>query len=112
MRMLADNILVDPEKSTERQIGSIHLPDNRTAKQAFARGIVIEIGPGCWLHNGERPPVEMIVGDRILYYHANAAPIVVDRKEMHIVREREVLAILDPDDVKSRVEGESSHASN
>ena len=104
MQMLASNVLVYPEKRTEQKIGSIVLPDNDERAKAFARGTVKEVGPGLFLQNGDRPAVEVIEGDRVLYFKAGAINIVVEKQDMHIIREAEIVAILDQNDVTS--EGE------
>lgn len=98
MKMLANNILVDPEGWPTQKLGLILLPDNNESKAKFARGVVREVGPGLWLHNGTRPPIEVDLGDHILYYKVDAADIVVQGKEMHIIQERCVIAILEPGD--------------
>lgn len=98
MQMRANYILVEPEGWPTQQLGLIVLPDNQEAKAKFARGLVKEVGPGLWLHNGERPPIEVDVGDHVLYFKAGAASIIVQKTEMHIIQEREILAILKPGD--------------
>jgi chaperonin GroES len=112
MKMLANNILVDPEGWPTQKLGSIVLPDNQEAKERFARGVVREVGSGLWLHNGSRPPIEVDIGDHVLYFKAGAAKIVVQEKEMHIVQEREIIAILEPGDFGTVNEGESNDASH
>lgn len=112
MKMRANNILVDPEGWPTQKLGLILLPDNNESKAKFARGVVKEVGPGLWLHNGERPPIEVNVGDHVLYFKAGAASIVVQKTEMHIIQEREILAILEPGDFGELNEGESNDASH
>lgn len=117
MKMLANNILVDPEGWPTQKLGSIILPDNQAAKERFARGIVTEVGPGLWLHNGDRPPIEVSVGDHVLYFKASAAKIVVRNKEMDIIQEREILAILETGDFGDLKEsdhkiGDNTHATS
>lgn len=96
MKMRASHILICPEPWTTRKLGSIHLPDSE--KDKFARGTVQEVGPGLWLHNGDRPPIEVDKGDHVLYFKASAADIVVGGVNMHIVDERQIIAILEPGD--------------
>ena len=110
MEMLANNILVNPEPWTEMKQGSIILPDNQETKIKFARGTVKAIGPGLWLHNGDRPPIEVTPGDHVLYFKASAAKIIVHGREMDIVQERELLAILEIGDFNEAIpnEGESN----
>jgi len=98
MEMRANYVLVNPEPWTEMKLGRIILPDNQEAKAKFTRGVVQKVGPGLWLPNGERPPVEVNEGDHILYFKAGAAKIVVQEREMDIIQEREILAILESGD--------------
>ena len=106
MKMRANYILIETETWVEQKVGSIAIPT--AAKNAFARGIVKGVGPGLFLPNGERPPIEAEVGDHVLYFKASAAGIVVSGQEMHIVQEREILAILEPNDFTD--EGDSDAA--
>lgn len=98
MIMKADYILVKPESWPEQKIGSVLLPDNQEVRKAFSRGTVRGVGPGLFLPNGERPPVEVQSGDHVLYFKAQASPIVVGGENMHIVNERQILAVLEPND--------------
>jgi len=107
MKMLADNILVDPESWPTQKLGRIILPDNNKVKEAFARGVVNNIGPGPVLVlSGKHSPVEVKAGDHILYRKVNAIPIVVNDREMHLVVERDILAILEPNDFGELKESE------
>ena len=96
--MRADYILVDPVPWTEAKLGLIVLPDNSESKKKFAKGTVKEVGPGLWLHSGKRPDIEVSVGDHVLYFKAGAAEINVQERPMHIVQERQILAVLEPGD--------------
>lgn len=107
MKMRANYILVDPESWPQAKIGSIVLPQTDKGK-TFARGTVMEVGPGLFLPNGERPPIEAKPGDHVLYFKASAAGIIVQGKEMHIIQEREMLAVLESNDFNEiKTEGES-----
>ena len=112
MKMLANNVLVDPQGWPTQKLGSIVLPDNQEARAKFAKGLVVAVGPGLWLHNGDRPPIEVSVGDHVLYFKASAAKIVVKKKEMDLVQERVLLAILEPGDfgIFNNDEGDSNAA--
>ena len=93
MRMLANHILVAPLSWPEQRQGRILLPDNHDTRQSFTHGIVQATGPGLFLPNGERPPIEVQPGDHILYYSASGKPFIVQGTEMHLIQEREVIAI-------------------
>lgn len=92
IKPLADRILVEPiEKDTVSPAGII-IPD--TAKEKPQEGKVLAIGPGALGDNGQRNPLEVKVGDRILFSKYAGTEIKQDGKQLYIMRETEVLAIL------------------
>lgn len=101
MRMLADFVLVKPEDRKTVKIGSIVLPDNATVQQAFARGIVERVGPGCYLPYGDQIPPDIEVGDKVLYFKDQAIPIVVEQRDMHIVKERNLIGVFEGEDTEA-----------
>ena len=107
MKMLADNILINPEKWPTKKHGLVIIPD--VAKKVFARGIVVEVGPGIFQAGVQLPP-SFKQGDHVLYYSDSAVPITMDEWEMHIVREPAILGVLEPgefDDTETLTEGPS-----
>ncbi len=96
MKMLANWILVRPEPWTTKKLGSIILPDS--SREHYGRGVVVAKGPGVWLHSGCQIPIEMEVGDHILYFKQAAIEITYKETLMHTIVEKEVLAILKPGD--------------
>lgn len=97
MQMKADNVLVDPEPWTTVKIGLIVVPDN--TKKQYSKGIVKAVGPGpVLLFSGKHSPIEVEVGDHILYHIGGPIPLIVKGKEMHVVREREIIAVLEKGD--------------
>ncbi|KKK93838.1 hypothetical protein LCGC14_2688880 [marine sediment metagenome] len=96
MKMLANNVLVDPEPWTTIKIGLIVIPDGE--KNKFCKGVVREVGPGLWMANGTQCKIEVDVDDHVLYYKAAAVAIAVGGKEMHIIQEREIISILEEGD--------------
>ena len=65
IKPLGDRILVKPIEQEEEKVGGIIIPD--TAKEKPQEGEVIAVGPGKMLENGERQPMSVSVGDKILY---------------------------------------------
>ena len=65
LRPLADRILVKPGEEEEVTRGGIVLPD--TAKKRPREGEVLAVGPGKLLDNGQRAPMEVAVGDVVVY---------------------------------------------
>jgi chaperonin GroES len=72
--------------------GGIIIPD--TAKEKPHEGEVVEVGNGKLLENGDRVPVDVKSGDRILFGKYSGQEIKVDGNEYLIMREDEVLAIV------------------
>ncbi len=93
IRPLHDRILVTRADEMETKHGSIIIPDS--AKEKPHQGTVKGVGSGKLSEKGERFPPEVKVGDRILYGKYSGSEIKVDGEEYLIVREDEILAILD-----------------
>ncbi len=92
IRPLHDRVLIKRIEETESQIGSIIIPD--TAKEKPQQGEVVGVGNGKLLDNGERAPVDVKVGDRILFGKYSGSDIKIEGEEYLIVREDEILGIL------------------
>jgi len=93
VRPLDDRVLVLPEEAEEKTKGGIVLPD--TAKEKPARGHIVAVGIGKLLENGSRVPMSLKVGDRVLYGKYSGSEIKIDGVTHSILRESEVLAVLD-----------------
>jgi chaperonin GroES len=93
IRPLDDRVVVRPEEAEEKTRGGILLPD--TAKEKPARGEVVAVGSGKLLENGTRTPPSLKVGDRVLYGKYSGSEIKVGGVEHSILRESEILAILE-----------------
>jgi chaperonin GroES len=93
---LGDRVVVRPLTDEERGSASasgIIIPDT-AAKEKPEQGIVLAVGPGKWDEAGEkRLPVEVKVGDRIVFSKYSHDEIKVDSKEYFIVAESNVLAV-------------------
>jgi chaperonin GroES len=90
VRPLDDRVVVEPLEAEEKTAGGILLPD--TAKQKPQRGRVIAVGPGKLLDNGSRAALAVGKGDEVLYGRYAGTDIEVDRKEIKILRETDILA--------------------
>ena len=100
MKMFADYILIKPETRTEQKVGSIVLPDIADVNRAFCRGTVEAVGEGLYLQCevATRIPPSMKPGDKVLYFKDQAIPLLVKNRDMHIVRERQVIGVFEPGD--------------
>lgn len=93
IRPLADRVLVKREEPAETVRGGIIIPD--TAKEKPQEGKVVAAGPGRLDDNGKRVPLEVKKGDRILIGKYAGTEVKIDGDEHIIMREEDVLAILD-----------------
>ncbi len=93
LKPLADRILVERLEEKEQVKGGIIIPD--TAKEKPQEGKVIAVGSGKRLENGEIKALDVKVGDRILFGKYSGTEIKLDDKEYLIMREDDVLGILE-----------------
>lgn len=89
---LGDRVVVKPLESGSKTKGGIVLPD--TAKEKPQEGEIVAIGKGKLLENGEIRPLEVKVGDKILYGKYSGTEITLDEQEYLILREEDILAII------------------
>ena len=99
-RPLHDRILVKRLEETETVKGGIIIPD--TAKEKPQEGVVEAVGNGKILENGTKLSLEVKVGDHILFGKYSGSEIKIDGVEHLILREDEVLGILEGESSKSK----------
>ena len=90
---LDDRIVIEVLEADEKTAGGIVLPD--TAKEKPQRGKVTAVGSGRLLKNGKRTPIQLKVGDQILFGKYAGTEVTVNDVEFKILRENEVLARCD-----------------
>ena len=93
VRPLHDRILVKREEEDEARAGSIIIPD--TAKEKPQKGKVVAAGNGKVGDDGKRIPLDVKTGDRILFGKYSGSEVKIDDKEYLILREEDVLAVLE-----------------
>jgi len=86
---LADRVAIRPLEETETMRGGLYIPD--TAKEKPMQGEVIAVGPGR-VEKGEKIPLELKVGDRVLYGKYSGTEVKIDDEDILIVKESDVLA--------------------
>ena len=96
VRPLHDRLIVQRLEEGEQQIGGIIIPD--TAKEKPQRGKVFAVGAGKVKDDGERQPLDVKDGDTILFGKYSGQDIKIDGNEYLIMREDEVLAVLESTD--------------
>jgi chaperonin GroES len=92
IRPLEDRILVRPEEGQETTVSGIVIPD--TAKEKPQEGTVLAIGPGKRSDTGDLIPMDVSVGDRVMYSKYGGTEIKIDGDELLILSSRDVLAIV------------------
>ena len=90
LKPLDDRIVVKRLDFEEKSQGGIYLPD--TAKEKPQRGKVVAVGQGKILDSGERSKMSLKVGDEILFGKYSGTEVTVDKDELIVMRESEVLA--------------------
>ena len=93
LRPLHDRILVKRIEETEDRHGSIIIPD--TAKEKPQEAKVIAVGKGKVGEDGKTTPLDVKAGDRILFGKYSGSEVKIDGEEYLILREEDVLGILD-----------------
>ena len=89
---LADRIVIKPAEAEEKTKGGLYVPD--TAKEKPVWGEVIAAGPGKTTEEGKKVPMEVKVGDKVLYGKYSGTEITIDGQEVLIMRESDIFAVM------------------
>ena len=92
VRPLHNRLIIERLEEDEKTSGGIIIPD--TAKEKPQEGEVIAVGPGKLTDEGKRLPIDVKVGNKILFGKYSGNEIRIDDEEYLIMREGEVLGIL------------------
>lgn len=92
LQPLADRIVVKALAQEEKTKSGIVLPD--TAKEKPQEGEVLAVGTGKVLENGSRVPMEVKVGDKVIYSKYAGTEVKIDGQEYLVLKESDVLAIV------------------
>lgn len=95
LRPLHDRVVVRRLEEEEQRQGSIIIPDS--AKEKPQQGEVISVGNGRLLETGERVPLDVKPGDRILFGKYAGSDVKIDGQEYLILREDEILGVVEKD---------------
>src|SRR4026208_1724636 len=98
VRPLHDRIIVSRIEEGEQKVGGIIIPDS--AKEKPQQGKVIAAGNGKTKDDGKRQPLDANAGDRVLFGKYSGQEIKLDGEDYLIMREDEVLAVLEDGEVK------------
>lgn len=89
---LGDRVMVRRLEEEEQQRGGIIIPD--TAKEKPQEGEIVAVGTGKLGDNGERTPLEVSVGDKILFGKYSGTEVKLDDEEFLMMREEDILGII------------------
>ncbi len=92
LKPLNDRIVIKPLQQEQVLSSGIVIPDS--AKEKPQQGEVVAIGPGKRDDDGKRVPLDIEMGDRILYKKYTGQEIQIDNEDLIVLEEREVLAKL------------------
>jgi chaperonin GroES len=93
IRPLYDRIVVKRIEEQEAKVGGLFIPDS--AKEKPQEGEVVAVGKGKRLEDGKVVPLDVEKGDRILFGKYSGSEIRIDGEELLIMREDEVLGVLE-----------------
>jgi chaperonin GroES len=88
---LADRVAIRPMEETETMKGGLYIPD--TAKEKPIQGEIIAVGPGRQ-EKGEVVPMELKVGDRVIYGKYSGTQVELEGEEIILIKESDVIAKL------------------
>jgi chaperonin GroES len=93
LKPLGDRVVVKPLEEEERTKGGIVLPD--VAKEKPQHGEVLAVGPGALTEDGRRLPMDVKVGDRVLFAKYAGTEVKIGEEEYLILRQSDILAIVE-----------------
>jgi chaperonin GroES len=93
LKPLGGRVIVEPIEQEEMTAGGIILPE--TAKEKPQEGKILAAGPGERDEDGERIPMEVQVGDKVLYAKYSGTEVKMDGKKVLILRESDILAVVE-----------------
>ena len=92
IKPLHDHILVERIEAENKTKGGIIIPD--TAQEKPMEGNIIAVGEGAYDNNGKRVALDVKVGNRILFKKWGGTEVKIDGKELIILKEADVLAVI------------------
>ena len=92
-RPLHDRVVVKRIDAEDKSAGGIIIPD--TAKEKPSQGEVIAVGPGGRDENGKLIPIDIQVGNRVLFGKWSGTEVKIDGQELLIMKESDIMGVLD-----------------
>ena len=88
---LGDRVVVSALEEAEQMRGGLYIPD--TAKEKPQQGTIVAVGPGRY-EKGERVPMELEVGQTVLYGKYSGTEVTIDDQQYLIIKEPDILAVI------------------
>ena len=92
IRPLHDRVIIKRKEEERTSAGGIVIPDSATEKPV--RGEVVAIGKGKLLEDGKVRPVDLKVGDQVLFGKYSGTEVKIDGQELLVMREEDIMAVL------------------
>ncbi|MBC5805374.1 MAG: co-chaperone GroES [Candidatus Eremiobacter antarcticus] len=92
IKPLGDRVVIESIEQAPTSAGGVILPD--TAKEKPQEGVILAVGPGRKTDKGELIPIELKVGDKVIYSKYSGSEIKLDGTEYLIISEKDVLAVV------------------
>lgn len=101
LKPLGDRVVVEHVEQADKTVGGVFLPD--TAKEKPQEGRVLAVGSGRTLDNGTKVPMDVKVDDRVIYSKYSGSEVKIEGKEVLIISEKDVLAVMTDERVPAGV---------
>ena len=88
---LEDRVIIEPDEAEKRSPGGIVIPEK--AQQKASAGKVVAVGPGRMLESGNRAPMTVKIGDRVIFGKYISNELEVNGKKLYVLHEGELFAI-------------------
>ncbi|MBX3415906.1 MAG: co-chaperone GroES [Pirellulales bacterium] len=93
LQPLGERVVVEREEAETKTAGGIVLPDS--AKDKPTRGVIVSVGDGRLLDDGSRAPLQVKVGDRVLFSSYSGQEFKLGDEEYILMSEEEILAVIE-----------------
>ena len=90
---LQDRVLIKPLDQEQKTAGGIIIPD--TAKEKPVEGRVVAVGPGSRDKDGKLLPMDVKIGDRVLYGKYSGSEVKIDGEDLLIVKETDIMGVVE-----------------
>ncbi len=93
IRPLQDRVIVKRVEEERTSTGGIVIPD--TAAEKPIRGKIVAVGPGKILDNGEKRPLDLKVGEQVLFGKYSGTEVKIDDEELLVMREDDIMGVIE-----------------